>query len=44
MQLRQDYHSLSMAEQGLVAAEPQLLTESMDVVSKDDLIARYQSR
>ena len=44
MQLRQDYHSLSMAEQGLVTAEPQLLTESMDVVSKDDLIARYQSR
>ena len=44
MQLRQDYPSLSLAERGLVAAEPHLLTESMDVVSKDDLIARYQSR
>ena len=44
MQLRQDYPSLNMAEQGLVAAEPQLLIESMDGVWKDDLIARYQSR
>ena len=44
MQLRQDYPCLSLAERGLVAAEPHLLTESMDVVSKDDLIAQYQSR